>query len=224
MSALEPGGGSKPKRDILVCYAVREEVGTVALERRVANFLVTGMGRRNASEGIRSELAEAQYQLVLTCGFAGGLNPEFRTGAVLFSEDVGLGLAEALTQAGAVPARFHCARRVAVTAEEKRTLRETTGADAVEMESSVIRTICRDQGVPSATIRVILDTADEDLPLDFNALMTPHDKINYPKLIATLLVKPHKVFPLWRFQSNSSLARNELDRVLLALLKILCGH
>ena len=217
------GGGSRSGNGILLCYAVREEVGSIAALRRT-NVLVTGMGRRNASEGIQAELASTEYRLVLTCGFAGGLNPALKVGAVVFSEDDGLGLSDSLLRLGAVPAAFHCARRVAVTAEEKHSLRRSTGADAVEMESSVIRTICRNRNVPSATIRVILDTADENLPLDFNALMTSHDKINYPKLIATLLGRPHKLFSLWRFQSNSILARKELDRVLQGLLRDVGGR
>ncbi len=221
MSNLEhtrdPGTGGS--HDVLVCYAVKEEVGSGVVDLNGGNVLVTGMGRRNAVQGIESELAEVKYRLVLTCGFAGGLNPALKTGTVLFSEDPGLGLSERLMRLGAVPGKFHCARRVAVTAQEKKSLRESTGADAVEMESSVIRTICHQKSVPSATIRVILDTATEDLPLDFNALMTSYDKINWPKLIGTILVKPHKILPLWRLQGKTTLAREQLDKVVQGVLR-----
>ena len=79
---------------------------------------------------------------MITSGFAGGLNPELTAGTVVFDEDIEAGMTSRLQSCGAVPAQFHCSRRVAVTAAEKAELWRTTGADAVEMESSVIRTIC----------------------------------------------------------------------------------
>src|SRR6185503_20338017 len=103
-----------------------------------------------------------------------------------------------LLTAGACPVKFHCVDRVAITVDEKRELWETTGADAVEMESQIIRAICRAHGIPSATIRVISDAAQENLPLDFNALMTGDHELNYPRLVLALLSSPRKIPALLR--------------------------
>jgi len=212
---------SRPlSKQVLVCYAVKEEVGSGVVALNGTKVLVTGMGQRNAAKGIESGLADGPYRFVLTCGFAGGLDPDLKTGTVLFEEDPDLGLTDRLRQLGAIPAKFHCAQRVAVTVQEKKSLRDATGADAVEMESGVIRNICHQKGIPSATIRVILDTATEDLPLDFNALMTSRDTINMPKLIGTVLLKPQKIAALRQLQAKTSLAREQLDKVIEGVLRL----
>src|SRR6185503_9648477 len=80
----ECGGNS----DVLVCFAVKEELGLCGIEAfRGITVLVTGMGRRNASESLRTELTSDEYRLVLTCGFAGGLNPDLSLGTILFDAD-----------------------------------------------------------------------------------------------------------------------------------------
>jgi len=225
MAATTTSGNSNLNSDVLVCYAVKEEMGFEISRHSFGGctVLVTGMGRRNAAESIQSELASNEYQLVLSCGFAGGLNPNLAFGIVIFDEDIEVGLKTELIQLGAVPAKFYCARRVAITAAEKKDLWNSTGADAVEMESSVIRNICREKKISSATIRVILDTAQENLPLDFNALMTSFDRINYLKLVWTILCKPHKVFPLWKFQHNAFVAAKNLDQVVRGILRMRRG-
>src|SRR5580704_9229860 len=130
----------------LVCFAVKEEARFFSPPRNCEAF-VTGMGRKNALEGIREGLSETNPALVITAGFAGGLNPDLKVGAVVFDEDTGVGLETRLQECSAVRGKFHCSRRVATTAAEKQELWKTTGADAVEMESSVIRTICHQQGI-----------------------------------------------------------------------------
>jgi nucleoside phosphorylase len=202
----------------LICFAVKEEakfLGPTPLR-----VLITGIGRANAARSLRRTLDSTRPELVLTCGFAGGLNPEIPFGAIVFDEDFAAGLSARLLELGAVPAKFYCAKRVAVTAAEKRALWESTGADAVEMESSVIRTICREYRIPSATIRVISDAADDDLPLDFNALMTSNDRINYAKLIWSLFSSPQKIPQLMKFQEQTVEAARKLDEALKGLLGI----
>ena len=134
-----------------MCFAVKEEARAfreLVRERANIQVLLVGMGKRNAERAIRAALAEGQPQLVLTCGFAGGLRPELAMGTVVFAAEPETGLEPALLAAGAKPARFHCADGVAATAEEKRALREATGADAVEMESQVICAVCRERANP----------------------------------------------------------------------------
>lgn len=163
---------------------------------------------------MKEALAIHRPTRLITAGFAGGLNPELKVGTVVFEEDTEAGFGARLCKAGALPARFHCADRVAATAAEKQALWKSTGADVVEMESSAIRAICREQKIPAATIRVISDASDEDLPLDFNELMTDAYRINFMKLIGKLITHPHKIPKLMRFQKRISFASEKLGHAI----------
>ena len=244
---------------LLVTFAVKEESGpfqNLIGPRSDLRVLLTGVGKRNAERTIRRGLAEQSPKLVLTCGFAGGLNPDLTTGTVVFSVDEkrlgavnppppregsrlsdargqfssreGSGvcseaqefatqperLASVLVAAGAHPARFQCVERVVTTAMEKRALRQQTGADAVEMESGVIRLLCLEREIPSATVRVISDAAHEDLPLDFNLLMDGDQNLKYGKLAWALLKSPGKTGALLELRRQTQAAAARLADVL----------
>ena len=205
--ARVPGGLER----VLFCFAVEQEAKFVSQPGR--EILITGIGRENAERTLGRAIKQPP-QLVLTCGFAGGLNPLLASGTVVFSTDEDAGLSPALLAAGACPVRFHCSDRVATTAAEKQSLWETTGADAVEMESGIIRAICRTRGIPSATLRVISDAAQETLPLDFNLFMTADQRLNYGKLILALLSSPRTIPAILRLQRQTQIAAKNLARVL----------
>lgn len=206
---------------LLVTFAVKEEsrpFNTLVDTRSDLRVMLTGIGQRNAEKAIRRALSEQSPKLVLTCGFAGGLNPELKVGEVVFSADEDFSLSSALLAAGARPVKFHCAERIATTVGQKRALRESTGADAVEMESGVIRAISREHNIPSATVRVISDSAEEDLPLDFNLLMDAGQNLSYGRLAMTLAGSPGKISALLKLQRQTKAAAEKLAQVLAGII------
>jgi len=189
----------------------------------------------SASAELRRDEPVVSYEpnLVLTCGFAGGLNPDLKPGDVVFEifprssrgdeaqtkignqlEPTHVGCYEQLVAAGAKPAKFFCADRIATTVAEKKKLRAETGADAVEMESAAIHAICRERGIPCATVRVISDTANEDLPLDFNALSKLDRSLDYGKLAWAIARSPGKIGALLKLQKQTRFAAERLASVL----------
>jgi adenosylhomocysteine nucleosidase len=212
----------RPTPLVLVCFAVGEEgrfFSASDLKDCGATVLYTGMGRANARRAVERALACSRPDLVLSCGFAGALNPSLQVGTVLYSAEAGSPLDEALSSLGAVRARFHCASRVASTATEKGQLRASTGADAVEMESGAIGELCHGHGISCGTVRAISDAANEDLPLDFNRFMTQELKLSYPRLLWAVLTRPQRIPGLLRLQRQTLLAAQNLGRTLCELLE-----
>jgi len=197
---------------VLVCFAVKEEARFC--RDLPAELLITGMGRVNARKCLQETLREKKVRLVLTCGFGGGLDPDLEIGRVVFQADDTTLLKPLLLSAGATEVKFYFCNRVATSVQEKSDLRSGTGADVVEMESQVIREICRERGIPSATVRVISDAANEDLPLDFNELMTREQKLSYMKLLKSILLAPQKIPALLQLQKQTTLAARNLAFVL----------
>ena len=243
---------------MLVCFALKEEAAPfrkTAAGKAGISILLTGIGRKNAEKSVREFLAGgasvpasrseddspdqarlartlAPPDFVLTCGFAGGLNPDLALGTVVFDlidrrgefhepqnennigDSQSSSLREKLVAAGAKPAKFFCADRIATTVAEKKKLRAETGAEAVEMESRAIQAICREHGIPCATVRVISDTAHEDLPLDFNALSKPDKNLDFGKLAWVIAKSPGKIGALLKLRKNTRFAAEQLAEVL----------
>ena len=225
----------------LICFALKEEAAPfhkIAAGRPGIFTVITGIGRQNAEKSVRSFLNSCSPELVLTCGFAGGLDPELKIGEVIFEifprssrgdeaqieignklEPPYVGCYEKLVAAGAKPAKFFCADRIATTVAEKKKLRAGTDADAVEMESAAIHAVCAERGIPCATVRVISDTANENLPLDFNALAKPDKNLDFGKLFFAIAKSPGKIGALLELQKKTRFAAERLAEVLSKILQ-----
>jgi adenosylhomocysteine nucleosidase len=207
----------------LVCFALKEEAAPfrkIVAGKSGTSILITGIGRQNAEKSVREFLDANSPELVLICGFAGGLNPELKLGNVVFQvQSLKSGVHSQLLAAGAKQTKFFCADRIATTVAEKKKLRDETGADAVEMESAAIRAVCNERGIPCATVRVISDTASEDLPLDFNALAKPDKSLDYGKLFLAVAKSPGKIGALMELQKKTKFAAEQLAGVLAKIIR-----
>jgi len=102
------------------------------------------------------------------------------------------------------------ADRIATTVAEKKKLRDETGADAVEMESAAVHAVCRERDIPCVTVRVISDPANEDLPLDFNALAKPDKNLDFGKLAWDIAKSPGKIGAMMGLQKKPKFAAGPL--------------
>jgi adenosylhomocysteine nucleosidase len=202
---------------MLVCFTLKEEAAPfqkkITASKSGILVLTTGIGRQNAEKSVRKFLIANSPELMLTCGFAGGLNPNLKLGEVIF-ETPNETLRAKLLAAGAKHVEFFCADRIATTVAEKKKLRDETGADAVEMESAAIHAVCREHCIPCVTVRVISDTASEDLPLDFNTLSKPDKSLDFGKLFLAVAKSPGKIGALMRLQKKTKFAAERLAVVL----------
>lgn len=217
-----------PESLTLVCFALRAEAGafqsrlarraaTDAARRSGVEILLTGVGRPAAERALADAFHARVPTRVLSCGFAGALNPALRIGTVGFAtEDAAL--RAVLLAAGARPMRFVTVDRVAVSTREKAALRRETGADAVEMESAALEAVCRERGVPFAVVRAVSDGAEEDLPLDFNRVLRNDGRLEAVTFLGALARRPATVVGLLRLQRQCRLASERLAEVLLRAL------
>jgi len=210
------------KARYLVCFALEDEARAfrrLVKARTDVNILITGIGQKNAERSVREYLRTNSPKQVFSCGFAGGLDPRLQIGDVVFLTVDWL-LDKHLVEAGAKPVNFFGAQRIVVTASEKTKLLEQTRCQAVEMESVVIHKVCIELGFHCAIVRVISDTAHEDMPLDFNQLANADLSLNYGKLALAIAKSPTKIPALMRLQKNCKFGAEQLARVLKQIIDL----
>lgn len=184
------------------------------------NVLLTGVGGKNAWLEASKVIWGGEVAICISSGLAGALRPDYHLGDVLAAKEVQaigwrrvvaadrqlLRLAEE-HGARAVDS-FYSAERVIGLASEKRELGRL--ADAVEMESGEVLYEAAAFGAKGIAIRGISDRADEDLPLDFNRVMTSTGEVSIPRVLGEMVRHPLSTAALVRFGNQSRVAAAKL--------------
>ena len=162
-----------------------------------ALFAANGPGPKLAAQVIDVVIGRQPIAALVSIGFCGGLDPSLAPGDVFVANEV-LGVGPALIPDGASKAyQTGClisTDRVAITPAEKAELRRT-GASAVEMEAGAIAGFAKQEKIPFYCIRVITDTANESLPLDFNRMRGADGRFSRARILAAALRRPGVLIP-----------------------------
>jgi len=168
----------------------------VVLHGRRAILIANGPGPKLVNKALASNsIPSWNVTEVISTGFCGALDPALRIGDIVIAGE----------------GEIWSEDRVAVRADEKRQLRERTGARVVEMEFAAVQTKAREWGVPCRAVRVVSDSAGEDLPLDFNRYRDAEGRFQLTRIALAGLVRPFTVLPkLMQLDRNSRLATEKL--------------
>ncbi len=96
---------------------------------------------------------------------------------------------------------IHCgklaeSKRIVETTEDKTQLGKTTGAIALDMESTAIAKVASLNGIPFMTIRVIADTLIMNLPKSVGYVLNEQGEVVLKKLLLFLLLHPNELHGL----------------------------
>jgi adenosylhomocysteine nucleosidase len=190
-------------------------------------LIVSGMGGAAAAAGARV-LIDAGATALASFGLAGGLDASLRPGAIcLPREIVGLDGTSLVTSEhwrarveSALLARYPVASgkllstdRAIASIEEKAALHRATAAIAVDMESLGIAQVASAQGLPFIAIRVIVDSAADNLPRVVAAAADESGQLNIWRLLGALARAPADLAPLMRLGRRYRAASRSLSAV-----------
>jgi len=190
---------------------------------------VSGPGDRRAYATAQRALGDGATALI-ALGFAGGLAPEARTACIVLPRSViGTGgewptaaewrqaLADVLGRDFALlDGALYSAEQVVTTPADKSALAARSGAVAVDMESAAAARAATEAGVPFIVLRVIADSAGDQLPQNVELLVTDAGRTNYAKL-PMFIFSLSRLPALFRLARRSGAARRELGRVMQVL-------
>jgi adenosylhomocysteine nucleosidase len=167
-----------------------------------------------------AKLLAAGADGLISFGIAGGLAHGLRPGSLVLGTalitadghrypamDLTLGMEHAIR------APVFGGREIVSRAEDKRSLHDTTGAVAVDLESAEVARLCADAGVPFAVIRAIGDPAERDLPPAALVGLKPDGQVDLAAVLRSVLLTPGQIPALIKVALDTRLALAALRRV-----------
>jgi adenosylhomocysteine nucleosidase len=143
---------------------------------------------------------------MISTGLCGALDPALRVGDIVVPPGGNIE-----TRAAYVRGAVHSLDRVAVTSLEKRTLRNATGAIAVDMEAAAVERKAAEWNLPYLCIRAVSDRAGDTLPLDFNRYRNARGDFSRTRIALAAMARPFTVMPqLIEFDRNCRRAADAL--------------
>jgi len=196
--------------------------GTV--DGRPVEVLHTGVGEKICRERIGKFLEDAQFDILISAGFAGALSDRLQINDLLFAQNFStVDLKHAQSSVSNVS--VHSVNMLTVPAlidssEERERLSSESGASAVDMETEFIARACAAHGIPLLALRVITDTPTQPFPASPSVLFdVEQQRTHMTALSKFFLVNPKRLASLIRFASRIGCARTTLANMLVQIVR-----
>jgi nucleoside phosphorylase len=204
---------------------VRDSVRIIRgnIDDREIQVLHTGVGESICRERVGKFLADQQFDLLISTGFAGALNDQLQIGDLLLAKNFSTVDSNEKRSFSTLP--IHTADLLTASAlidssEERRKIARTSGAAAVDMETEFIARACAEHAIPLLSLRVITDTPQELFPAPPNILFDIQRQRTNPVKFATFfLAHPHRVPRLVQFAKRISQARKTLANAIVTVMR-----
>ncbi len=172
--------------------------------------------RREAFDRFLRATTAPRVRRLIVSGFAGALRPGLAVGDLVLGEnhsDPAL-LGSARGSLAGEPlhvGHLHTEPSAVETAAAKAAMFAATGALAVDMETAWVAAAGARAGVPTLSLRVISDAADQDFPVPGGVMFDPvRQRPRYVSLPVYLALHPGRVGPFARFVRGLGPARARL--------------
>ena len=207
----------------------------LSLPGRLVVLVETGMGAANAERALSWSLSAYSPDLLVSIGFAGGLDPSMRVGDVC----LGSSLFRMADDARAA----HCEFRIGVPAPLERLCAalniRTTGIltasspehkkkfrydgpeapSVIDMESAALAH-CRGSSLALVCLRAVSDARDDRIGFDLGEISGPDGRVSMGKVLFLALRRPAKIGNFYRLWRRSSKAAKNLGKAAAELLAL----
>ena len=193
--------------------------------RRVA-WCVAGVGRAAAARATRLLVDGHRPRLLVSAGFAGGLDPALPRGAAVEPATVRgepqPGDAVRLAAAAEGSGTLVTVDRIVRTPAEKAALAAATGARLVDMEALAVAQVATAAGLPCRSVRVISDAAGDELPPDVSRLVAPQSALRRAGAVLGMIGRrPRSAVDLWQLWERAVVDGRTLADALVQLCRSL---
>ena len=210
-------------------------------ERKSIVLVRTGIGKIRAGGALAQVLDKYSLSMVISLGYTGGTHADLKAGDLLVADRFLTGpkdgeppeeipITSCLAgQAGKVPPsdKYSVHKgclltmdRVVNLPEDKKSLGETYGATAIDMETSVLAQMAAVRNLPFLSVRSITDTMDQEL-IDVSSFMAKDGQISLKKAGWYVLTHPGSIKTFMSLQEIAHRGTKNITEFLMAFMKLI---
>ena len=195
----------------MIAFIAAEPFELAPLERRRSTqdwlCLARGPGFKLAEAAARQAAAQHPTALI-SVGLCGALAPHLKVGDIVIDDQA----RQPRTQQNFTSGKIISQDRVAITTAEKAAL--ALQGIAVEMEAQAVRQVAAQHQIPFYAVKVVSDTARQQMPLDFNAHRDADGRFRKSSIALAALLRPWTIPGLIHLRKNAQQAAGKLGEFL----------